>query len=134
MRRAVRITRQAISPRLAIRIFLNTPPPAVDHECCCGEPNSGAGNHHDSCLLAGLSNAALNSKAITDLRQQQRDGEENRAPQRPHEKYDDAPTHSAASSIGGRLWPSTRSTSSAASARLVPGPKIACTPAARSGA
>src|SRR5690606_16570653 len=27
MRRAVRITRQAISPRLAIRIFLNMPPP-----------------------------------------------------------------------------------------------------------
>src|SRR5205085_3516275 len=38
--------------------------------------------------------------------------------------------HSAASSSGGRLWPSRRSTSSAASARLVPGPKIACTPAA----
>src|SRR5438552_10455896 len=33
--------------------------------------------------------------------------------------------HSAASSNGGRLWPSRRSTSSAASARLVPGPKIA---------
>src|SRR5437764_6512382 len=42
--------------------------------------------------------------------------------------------HSAASSIGGRLWPSRRSTSSAASARLVPGPKIAWTPAARSAA
>src|SRR6185437_6287403 len=42
--------------------------------------------------------------------------------------------HSAASSRGGRLWPSRRSTSSAASARLVPGPKIAWTPAARSAA
>src|SRR5947209_2034123 len=42
--------------------------------------------------------------------------------------------HSAASSSGGRLCPSRRSTSSAASARLVPGPKIACTPAARSAA
>ena len=42
--------------------------------------------------------------------------------------------HSAASSIasGGLLWPSRRSTSSAASTRLVPGPKIACTPASRS--
>ena len=45
-----------------------------------------------------------------------------------------ATLHSAASSSGGRLWPSRRSTSSAASARLVPGPKIACTPAARSAA
>jgi len=33
--------------------------------------------------------------------------------------------HSAASSIGGLLWPSNRNTSSAASAKLVPGPKIA---------
>ena len=37
--------------------------------------------------------------------------------------------HHAASSDGGMLWPSKRSTSSAAATRLVPGPKIACTPA-----
>jgi len=40
--------------------------------------------------------------------------------------------HSAASTCGGMLWPSSRSTSAAATTRLVPGPKIACTPASRS--
>src|SRR5207253_11496536 len=38
--------------------------------------------------------------------------------------------HSAASSSGGKLCPSNFSTSPAASTRFVPGPKIACTPAA----
>src|SRR5690606_10665736 len=40
-------------------------------------------------------------------------------------------TASPASSLGGRLWPSSCSTSPAAATRLVPGPKIAWTPASR---
>src|SRR4051794_22319031 len=101
MRRAVRITRHAISPLFAMRIFLN---------------------------MRVATSIAVHEEANVEHQHEQHDDERNRA--KPLLRTD----HSAASSIGGRLWPSRRSTSSAASARLVPGPKIACTPAARSAA
>src|SRR5437868_5078650 len=138
MRFAVRMTRQAISPRFAIRIFLNilVLKEAAIHGVCDAnqEPNSKSAPQDEPAV--GILELAAKSLVVTipiGVRKQIKsyEAEPSEADQ-SEEQATDGPLHSAASSSGGRLWPSRRSTSSAASARLVPGPKIACTPAARS--
>src|SRR5262245_50051427 len=138
MRRAVRITRHAISPRLAMRIFLNIlvlKEPSVDRVGGADQKtNREAAPEHETTVRILQLHAPLVVAAIAIGVNEQIEAhksEPQQADEHEHNAADSMP-HSAASSRGGRLWPRRRSTSSAASARLVPGPKIACTPAARS--